>query len=343
MNRFLYGMMASLLLACGCSSGMSTGQSETPPAVSPSVSPATSLIQDTLSFSESDTLSGFTASSGLLPHHILSVEPGVTLDADGLSLDKVNNEATEITDDALYTGSEAMIFTDNSIIRLNNSMISGTAPYAHALWLGNQSTCSMQHTILVTTDIGQAAVAAFDGSSLDMTDCILASTGDGAFCLMLLNSHAFAAKSEFTVRDSQTSYSVSLGNSVLSLSDSNLSGNIQYSDPCSVSCSNSALTAELFAEGSDAELSLSLISGSVLTGRSYDDSALSLNISLDESSTWNLTEDSFVAEFHDADQSLSNIISNGYSLYYNSEYEGNEWLSNRTFSLPGGGYLIPLI
>ena len=343
MKRLNYLLFAALLFLCSCSSGQTASQAQTVPAVSPSASPATSLLQEALVFSESDSLSGFTASSGLVPHHIISVNPGVTLEADMLSLDKVNNEVLEIPDDALYTGSEALIYADNSIIRLNNSLISGTAPYAHTLCLDNESTCDMNHSILVTTDIGQAAVAAFAASSLGMTDCTLASTGDGASCLMLLNSRASAEKTEFTVRDSQASFSVSLTGSELTLSNSNVSGNIQYAGINSVTCTNSEITAELFSEGNDAELSLSLTSGSKLTGCSYDDSTMSLHVSLDDSSSWALTEDSFVAGFRDADESLSNIISNGFSLYYNSEHEGNEWLSSRTLALPGGGYLIPLI
>ncbi len=342
MNRWFYCVFAALLFVYGCSAGTAVPVQEQSTAA-PAASPATSLLQNTLSFTHSDSLSSFTATAGLLPHHILSVGPDVTLDADNLSLDKVNNEAFEISDDSLYTGSEALIYSDSSVIRLKNSMISGTAPYSHALFLGNRSTCSMDHSILVTTDIGQAAVAVSDNSSLEMTDCILASTGEGASCLLLMDSNASADKTEFTVRDSQTSFSVSLENSSLTLSGSTISGNLQYAGLNTVACSDSGITAELFAENSDAELTLSLTEGSVLTGCSYDDSAMSLHVSLDESSSWVLTEDSFVAGFHDADQNLSNIMSNGFSLYYNSEHEGNEWLSSRTFSLPGGGYLIPLI
>ena len=128
MKRLNYLLFAALLFLCSCSSGQTASQAQTAPAVSPSASPATSLLQEALVFSESDSLSGFTASSGLVPHHIISVNPGVTLEADMLSLDKVNNEVLEIPDDALYTGSEALIYADNSIIRLNNSLISGTAP-----------------------------------------------------------------------------------------------------------------------------------------------------------------------------------------------------------------------
>ena len=180
MKRYCCWFLAALLFACGCSSGpRASGTQETVSAF-PSASPPTSLLQETLTFSSSDSVSGFTATSGLLPHHILSVGPGVTLDADALSLDKVNNEMFEISDDTLYTGNEALIYTDGSVLRLNSSMISGTAPYAHALCLDNGSVCDMDRSILVTTDTGQAAVAVFDASSIRMTGCILASTGDGA-------------------------------------------------------------------------------------------------------------------------------------------------------------------
>ena len=342
MNRWLYCFTAVLLLVCGCSSG-SAVPAPSPASATPGVSPATSLLQETLTVSGSDSLSGFTATSGLLPHHMISIGPDAELNADSLSLDKVDNGAVAVSDDSLYTGSEALIFTDRSVLRITNSMISGTAPYAHALFLGNQSSCFMDRSVLVTTDVGQAAVAVFDASNVEMTDCILAATGDGASCLMLMDSRAYAEKAELTVRDSRTSFSVSLKSSSLSLANSTVSGNMQYTDLNTLDCTDSAVTGELFAESSESELALSLKNGSVLTGCSYDDSLMSLHVSLDASSSWVLTEDSFVARFEDDDQSLSNLISNGFSLYYNSEYEGNEWLSGRTLSLPGGGYLIPLI
>ena len=68
----------------------------------------------------------------------------------------------------------------------------------------------------------------------------------------------------------------------------------------------------------------------------------SVSLSLDEKSTWAVTADSFLSSLANADQTLSNIQSNGFTIYYDSANSANNWLSGQTYSLTGGGFLKPL-
>lgn len=67
-----------------------------------------------------------------------------------------------------------------------------------------------------------------------------------------------------------------------------------------------------------------------------------IDISLDKTSTWYLTGNSYVNTITIQKQNniTKYIKSNGYNIYYNSK--NNEWLNNRTIRLNGGGKLIPV-
>ncbi|KKY25174.1 hypothetical protein UCRPC4_g01980 [Phaeomoniella chlamydospora] len=60
---------------------------------------------------------------------------------------------------------------------------------------------------------------------------------------------------------------------------------------------------------------------------------------LDSDSTWTVTGDSYLTILVDGDDTLSNIESDRYTVYYESS--SNSWLDNSTYSLSGGGSLIP--
>ena len=56
-----------------------------------------------------------------------------------------------------------------------------------------------------------------------------------------------------------------------------------------------------------------------------------------------MTEDASVSGFVDRDQTLANIDSNGYIIYYDYDNPINAWIGGQTLPLPGGGFLTPII
>lgn len=107
-------------------------------------------------------------------------------------------------------------------------------------------------------------------------------------------------------------------------------------------CRYQALTGALLASDA-AEIELSLQNNSTYTGSFDADERMYLTLRLDETSRWFVTGDSYVEVLADADSALTNIESNGFTVYYNSENEANAWLGSRPYALPGDGYLSPLI
>lgn len=73
-----------------------------------------------------------------------------------------------------------------------------------------------------------------------------------------------------------------------------------------------------------------------------DNTAKSVSITLDKTSTWNATGTSYITSLTDADSSLANIISNGNTIYYDSSVNTNSWLAGKTISLADGGTLTPV-
>lgn len=66
------------------------------------------------------------------------------------------------------------------------------------------------------------------------------------------------------------------------------------------------------------------------------------NIStLDATSKWNVTGNSYVTSFADADSTLKNIVDNGFTIYYDASSDTNSRLGGRTIYLAGGGKLTP--
>lgn len=91
---------------------------------------------------------------------------------------------------------------------------------------------------------------------------------------------------------------------------------------------------------------ISLSNGSTLTGAiNSEGTAAAAMLTLDKNSVWNLTGDSHLTGLVETGgtttDALSNIMGNGYNVYYDASNETNMWLENATYSLSGGGQLIP--
>ena len=67
-----------------------------------------------------------------------------------------------------------------------------------------------------------------------------------------------------------------------------------------------------------------------------------VSINLDSTSVWTLKGNSYIDYLIDENKELKNIVDNGYTIYYNSKNEKNNWLESREHSLSGGGKLIPV-
>ena len=82
------------------------------------------------------------------------------------------------------------------------------------------------------------------------------------------------------------------------------------------------------------------LKSSTLTGTiNSANSAKAVNVSLNGSSTWNVTGDSYVTKLTLKNNDTSLIKDNGHTIYYDAS--ANSWLNGQTITLSNGGKLTP--
>jgi len=105
-----------------------------------------------------------------------------------------------------------------------------------------------------------------------------------------------------------------------------------------------ALEGNITAD-SISSVTIALQNGSTLTGAmDADNTARAMILTLDGSSTWNVTADSYLTCLNDSEgisgTNIKNINGNGYTVYYDSAT--CTALGGNTYSLTGGGTLKPI-
>lgn len=84
-----------------------------------------------------------------------------------------------------------------------------------------------------------------------------------------------------------------------------------------------------------------ILKSSTLIGTiNSENSAKEVNLSLDSSSKWIVTEDSYVTTLTLENNDLSLIEDHGYTIYYDAS--ANSWLNGQTITLSNGGTLTPI-
>ena len=104
------------------------------------------------------------------------------------------------------------------------------------------------------------------------------------------------------------------------------------------------LSGDLVAD-SISSIDVTLQNGSSLTGAiNAENTANQINLTLDSSSTWTLTADSYLSCLADPDgisgTNVANIIGNGHTVYYDAALCTE--LGGQTYDLSGGGTLTPI-
>jgi hypothetical protein len=87
-------------------------------------------------------------------------------------------------------------------------------------------------------------------------------------------------------------------------------------------------------------------SSSSITATLADNSSLTGTINtaaltLDATSKWSVTGDSYLTSLNDADTTFANINDNGHTIYYDSSLSANSWLGSKTYYLTDGGKITP--
>ncbi|GLA62233.1 hypothetical protein AtubIFM55763_003543 [Aspergillus tubingensis] len=124
-------------------------------------------------------------------------------------------------------------------------------------------------------------------------------------------------------------------------SDYATSGDIVATADSRIYAEESTLEGDLVAYNGST-LGFSLERHSHWRGRAYVGyGEAELAVYLDKTSSWNLTGDTALKNFTNADMSFGNVNSNGFSVTYDADAPANKALARRTFNLTGGGTVSP--
>lgn len=342
MKRILGCLLALCILYCGCAdkiaepapggqAGTETEIISTEPAQTPNA--ALEIREDTI-------LQGGEYASGTPGQHVILVS-GARLSGVGLTLDK-SGDGSAAGEDGVLTGAEnaALLAENGAYAEVSGSAISSGAAGGHAVAVTDGSAL-LADTMIVTTGSGAAALYVSGGSAELRRSELVSGSGSASALYVTASGSVTAEDSQIT---SDAGDTAALYGGTLTLIRCTLTGDLRiHGTGNRLAASGSTLSGNVWFPEAEDEAALSFTDGSTFTGAIVGDGAIGISVSLSQDSRWTLTEDCYVAGFADADAALSNIESNGHSIYYNAELEANAVWMGKSYALPGGGYLIPLI
>jgi hypothetical protein len=234
---------------------------------------------------------------------------------------------------------------------------------------GIYSTGSISVTNAKISSAGSEAAVIEGANSITLTDTSLTSTKEGKWGVMIYQSFSGDAegnKGTFNMTGGALAYTSKSGplfyvnntTGTITLSHvdvSAASGTLVHASAGDWGNSGSnggnviliadkqSLTGNLVAD-KISTIALKLQNGSTLTGAiNAAQSAQAANLTLDASSNWNVTADSYLTTLNDSGgisgSGITNIKGNGHTVYYRASQ--NPSLEGKTFALSGGGSLQP--
>lgn len=111
---------------------------------------------------------------------------------------------------------------------------------------------------------------------------------------------------------------------------------------CALTAARQTLAGDVLLRNG-AAFRLNLTEASVFTGAFAAEGEAVAHISMSADSVWSVTAETTVGILVNADAKMTNIRSNGFTVYYNAELAENAYLKGGGFLLDGGGFLTPLI
>lgn len=92
----------------------------------------------------------------------------------------------------------------------------------------------------------------------------------------------------------------------------------------------------------DSSLQANFTSGTCFKGNiNIKNNSKYIEVVLDGDSSWVVVKNSYISVLRDEDEILSNIITNGNTIYYDADNSSNSWLKGKTVTFEDGGKLTP--
>lgn len=216
------------------------------------------------------------------------------------------------------TGSQAAVIEGKNSITLENSDLTGAGENGIMLY---QSTS------------GDAT----EGTSvLTSTNSTLTTTSDGPM-FYITNTEAKIILNHTTLNFSSGTLLQSSGNSTNNWGEEGSNGGSVTLNAKEQTLAGNILCDEI------SNVTMNIGYSSTYEGTiNSDNSGGTVTLNIGKTATVTLTDDSYVTVLTDKDESLSNLISNGHTLYYDADNEANAWLDGQTITLDDGGTVAPM-
>ncbi len=218
----------------------------------------------------------------------------------------------------MATGSQSMVVEGKNSITVRNCDFTGAG---------------LNGVMIYQSTSGDAGVGA---GILNATDSTIATTSDGPMFYITNTEAAINLTNVNLAFPSDILVNVS-GNETNNWgTPGSNGGNLTFT------AKNQTLTGDIVCDEISV-VSLGLFQASSLTGAIDTANSGTVSLSLSSDATWEVTADSHISSLTDDDASFNNIVSNGYTIYYDSDNEANQGLDGKTITLSDGGKLTPAV
>jgi len=276
--------------------------------------------------------------------HAVMAAIGASMDVTNAELTTSGDHASAITTDHGYA---AIDVADSSAVTNGSD--------SPAIAAGSGGVITVENSTLSANASAAAAIAG--SGSIEISDSDLTTSADEQAVVAFLSGEGEDLEGGFSMEGGSLTHT---GGSGALFSASNASGVVEMENvnlnvksgllaraeagELTFTAEGVALNGDISADESSL-VEISLEDGSTLTGAiNPDNSADVIRLTLDASSSWNVTADSYLTKLNDeagiSGTTISNISGNGFTVYYNAN--SNIYLKGKIYTLNGGGYLKPL-
>lgn len=315
---------AVLIFVFGCAKDADTPKAANPPAEETAASSASDAafagytgvyhVDGT-----NETVENGTYAASDTNENALFLENGGKLALTGANVNKLGDASGDPSDGR----NAAIVAVKGGALTMTGGSVTTNGLGAYGVFVsGGDASFVADGAYVSTSGASSAGIFAANGAAVVFSNGTIATEGSDAPCIILLGGGVTLTSVKLSAKSGAV-VSAPNGDSRLMLE-------------------GTALAAAPVI-GSEATLWIELKNSASLFGTFGESLPARASVSLDASSTWTLDADAYVSIFLNADAAQQNIVSNGHSIFYDSNAEQNAPLGGNTYALPGGGYLTPLI
>lgn len=252
-----------------------------------------------------------------------------------------NQSEVNIKNSELITlGINSPLFTSSATINADN--ITATTK-SHIATIFNTNTILLSNSSIeteLTEDKGIFNIesdidnTSYDTASLTVENSTIKLLNNSAYYKTAPMFRVFNTNAQINITNNKFKYGSNILLSLTALENSSLK-------TTTFTISDSIIKGNIIAD-SNSKARININTSTYTGSINPTNESISIDLTLDKYSTWNLTGNSYVdtITFQNQKNIRKYINSNGYNIYCNAD--NNDWLNGKSITLDGGGKLIPI-